>query len=520
MSELEEHLQIDREKIRTSVSLQLPLEITSYTLPRNTEAYIRTVMETFLDECHQEHLKEYLNFCLSELLTNAKKANTKRVYFKEKNLDINNREDYEKGMENFKMDTLTNIDHYLELQKKAGLYIKLSLKILADKIYIEIINNSKLTVFEKERIQQKLDSVQQYSNMDEVLTSVLDQSEGAGLGIIIIILMLQKVGLSKENYQLITTDEETITRIILPCNRKVYAGVEMLSYEFTNLKDSVPLLKQSFEPVNKLVSVDTPIDRKELFRLIRTDVTLSLLAIKYAREKDKTCFSLSKALALLSDYDLKFIYSEDNPIVSVRENNPRLEHIWEHSRRVAYYTYTIYKNSLFKDTFPEDEEHMYLLGLFNALGAVFLTAADKEQMDYITELSMQYEEYGEKILKLFTEGNAATYLSMVIAKRFGFNIKDCYDLVGWNGLSIVPEKDKKRVSILHLAEMLQFYDQGMVDFYQTDRSVLKDYGIANEMQFKSFLAKLKTAYEEQLQPTSEEEFQKQPQHSEKLSSLS
>ena len=501
MDELEEHLELDRQKIQTAVGLQLPIEMTSYTLPRNTEVYIRGIMEIFLEECHQDHLKEYLNFCLSELLTNAKKANTKRVYFQEKGLDINDPEDYEKGMENFKMDTLTNIDHYLELQRKAGLYIKLKLKILADKIYIEIINNSKLTVFEKERIQQKLDSVQQYSNMDEVLTSVLDQSEGAGLGIIIIILMLQKVGLSKDNYQLLTTEEETITRIILPCNRKVYAGVEMLSYEFTNLKDTVPVLKTPFEQVNKLVSVDTPIDRKEVFRIIRSDVTLSLLALKNAREKDKNCFNLSKALALLSDYDLKFIYSENNPVVSVREHTPGMDHIWDHSRRVAYYAYTIYKNSPFKDTFPEDEEHIYLLGLYNALGAVFLTAADKEQMDYITELSMQYDEYGEKILKLFTEGNAATYLCMVLAKRFGFNIKDCYDLVGWNGLDIVPEEDKKRVSILHLAEMLQFYDQGMIDFYQVDRQVLKDYGIANEIQFKKLLEKIKTAYEEQPQPT-------------------
>ena len=166
MDDLEERLEIDRDKIRVSVGLQLPIEMTSYTLPRNTEVYIRSVMEMFLEECHQDHLKEYLNFCLSELLTNAKKANTKRVYFKEKGLDINNRDDYEKGMENFKMDTLTNIDHYLELQKKAGLYIKLSLTILADKIYIEIRNNSTLTIFEKERIQQTLYSVQQYKEMD------------------------------------------------------------------------------------------------------------------------------------------------------------------------------------------------------------------------------------------------------------------------------------------------------------------------------------------------------------------
>lgn len=497
MSELEDQLVFDKDRIKGSIGLQLPIEITSYTLPRNTEVYIRNVMEIFLDECHQEHLKENLNFCLSELLTNAKKANTKRVYFKERNLDINNPEDYEKGMESFKMDTLTNIDHYLELQKKAGLYIKLSLKILADKIYIEIKNNSKLTVFEKERIQQKLDSVQQYDSMDEVLTNVLDQSEGAGLGIIIIILMLQKVGLSKENYQVISDDNETITRIILPCNRKIYAGVEMLAYEFVNFKDFIPVIKDHFEPVNKIVNTPEPIDRKALYNAIRSDITLSLLAIKYAIEKDKNCFNLSKALALLSDFDLKYIYSESNPAISIKESTPRLEHMWDHARHVAYYCYTLYKNSPYKDSFPEDEEYMYLVGLFNALGGVFLTAADKDQIDYITELSLQYDEYGDKILNLFREGNASTYLSMVAAKRLGFKIGTCYDLVGWNGLALVPEKDIKKVSIIHLAEMLQFYDQNCASFDQADKLPLKDFGIEDETQFKALLTKLKAGFDSQ-----------------------
>ena len=50
MSELDEQLKIDREKIKTSVGLQLPIEMSSYTLPRNTEVYIRSVMEIFLEE--------------------------------------------------------------------------------------------------------------------------------------------------------------------------------------------------------------------------------------------------------------------------------------------------------------------------------------------------------------------------------------------------------------------------------------------------------------------------------------
>ena len=84
ITEFEEKLEVDREKIRNSVRLQMPLEITTYTLSRNMEIYIYDILTVFLQECHQEQLIQNLKYCLGELLTNAKKANTKRVYFKEK----------------------------------------------------------------------------------------------------------------------------------------------------------------------------------------------------------------------------------------------------------------------------------------------------------------------------------------------------------------------------------------------------------------------------------------------------
>ena len=497
MSELEDRLEIDRAKIQSSVGLQIPIEITSYTLPRNTEVYIRSVMEMFLEECHQDHLKEYLNFCLSELLTNAKKANTKRVYFQEKGLDINNPEDYKKGMENFKMETLTNIDHYLELQKKAGLYIKLSLRILADKIYIEIRNNVTLTVFEKERIQQKLDSVQQYHEMNEVFTNVLDQSEGAGLGIIIIILMLQKVGLSKDNYQVFSDDDETVTRIILPCNKVVYSAVEMLSYEFVNLEDTIPILKEHFDQANQIVNSADGIDRKALYEVVRKDLSLALLPFKYALEQDKNCFNLQKAIAMLSDYDLKFIYSDSNPRNRIIDDPEFFGEIINHSRRVSYYTYNLYKNCKAKDTFPQDEDYMYLLGLFNSIGALLLAGASKNQLDYITELSQQYSDLGDKILDIFLHRNASTYVSMVATKRFGFARGVYYDVVGWNGLALVPESDRTRVAILHLAEMVDFYSLGMADFYQIDKTALKLFDIVDEQQFVKLSNDLKAGFDKE-----------------------
>ena len=91
----------DKEKISLAVQLHTPLEIMSYTLPREKEVYIQEVLMYFLKQCHQEHMTDNLVFCLSELLTNSKKANTKRVYFTEQKLDINNEMDYHQLEQSF-----------------------------------------------------------------------------------------------------------------------------------------------------------------------------------------------------------------------------------------------------------------------------------------------------------------------------------------------------------------------------------------------------------------------------------
>ena len=155
------------------------------------EMYMAEVLTAFLKELNQENMTEYLVYCLGELTTNAKKANTKRVYFKEKGLEISDPRDYATGMETFKVDTLENIKYYLQLQKKAGYYIKLILQTRSNKIKIEVRNNVDLMIFEYKRIHDKIARAQQYNSIDEAFSEVLDDTEGAGLGLIIMVLMLQ-----------------------------------------------------------------------------------------------------------------------------------------------------------------------------------------------------------------------------------------------------------------------------------------------------------------------------------------
>lgn len=489
MNELDQHLQeIDRKKVINAIKLQLPIEMTSYTLSRNMEAYFKGVCDEFLEVCHQEHLKEYLNFCVSELLTNSKKANTKRVYFKEKGLDINNREDYEKGMETFKLDTFADIDHYLEEQKKAGLYVKLSLQILHDTIIIEVKNNSVLCEFEEERIKHKLETAQKYDKLEDVVTNVIDQSEGAGLGIIIIILMLQKVGLSKDNFKVFTTDTETITQIILPCDKRIAAGVEIVSYEYISLQNKIPVVRENFEKINEIISAED-IDRKKMLSIIRDDVTLSLLVLKYAIEKEKDCFSITHGLDLLSDIELKFIFSDSNPVCDLIDKTDEIENLWTHAKRTAFFAYNLYKNT--EDTnIPNSQEYFYTAGLLNNFGRILIKTASDEQKQFINELSNQYEGLSEKILDVFRLGNASNYLTLVFLKKIGFNEEFSVMLSTWNTPELVLENEKVIVDVLYMAEMMSYYNEKMVDYYQLDKKVMKKFGITSENQLRTVIKQL------------------------------
>jgi hypothetical protein len=211
-----ETISADIEKVNEAIRMEVPLIMTTYTAPRKVERYIEQVVTVFLDHVKQSDLKDNVVYCIQELVVNAKKANTKRAYFSDKGLDLNDTTDYEKGMESFKDDTLKNIDYYLDIQRSQGLYIKLILLLKDNTLTIEVRNNASITITELERIRSRIIKAKECDELEEAIVQVLDDSEGAGLGLVMLVIMLKKLGLGTDAFDLLRTNEETIARIFIP----------------------------------------------------------------------------------------------------------------------------------------------------------------------------------------------------------------------------------------------------------------------------------------------------------------
>lgn len=183
-------------------------------LPRE-RAHIDTILGAFLQASGMRPLRNKLSYCVHELAGNAKKANTKRLYFKDKGLDIDDPVDYARGMAGFKREMVDRIDYYQGMLKEAGMYVKFQFRASESGVSISVRNNSELTAFEKSRVDQKLAIAERYACLADAYAMTEDGAEGAGLGIVMMMFMLKNLGFGTNSFAMNSEHGETVATLAL-----------------------------------------------------------------------------------------------------------------------------------------------------------------------------------------------------------------------------------------------------------------------------------------------------------------
>jgi len=207
---------LDRNLVERALREGRMLTLTTHAYFSEERDYIDEILNYFLAAAGRPQLQDRLAYSVHELANNAKKANTKRVYFVERGLDLNNESEYWVGMRNFRKDTIANIDHYLPLMKSSGLYIKVQFRLNRENLMIAVRNNVRLNSHERRKIEEKIVRARGYANMAEAYADIEDTSEGAGLGIVMMIIMLRALGLSESIIRFFSNSRETFALLTIP----------------------------------------------------------------------------------------------------------------------------------------------------------------------------------------------------------------------------------------------------------------------------------------------------------------
>lgn len=492
---MEKNVNIDSEKIKTAIRTGIPISIKTYTLPHDMEVYMGEILSLFLTELNQLHMIQYLTYSLNELVVNAKKANTKRIYFQEKNLDIFNLDDYNIGMKTFKNDTLNNIKYYLQKQKDAGLYVKLILQIQNNTIKIEVKNNSKITPFELERINQKLAQAKQFDSIQDALTTVLDDSEGAGLGLVILILMLEKIGMSKENFQTITNETETITRITLPLSEETQKEIDTISKEFSNAIQDLPQFPQNIEKLNKLLDSD---DSKisDIANQISNDVALTGELLKTVNSAafalQTPCSSISDAVKMIGTRGIKNMLYSIGSLNIFAAQTKKNEDLWKHSYQVAFYSYNLAKNFCKSDNSVVEDS--FVCGLLHDMGKVIFETNCPEYIENVKKIckdKITSLDLFEKIISGVNHGE----IGAKIAEKWNFPESIINVIRFHHSPGNAPEAAKTLTTIIYIADLMVHYHNSDIQYSQIDKNILKKFNITCENQFQQIADKLKNVFD-------------------------
>jgi putative nucleotidyltransferase with HDIG domain len=491
-------LVVDESKIKKAIQSGIPLTITTFTLPHEIEAYIEQVITVFLKLVDQENLKDYIIYCIQELTVNAKKANTKRVYFIERGLDLSNPEDYREGMINFKENTLNNIAHYLQLQKEKGLYIKLILQIKKNIIHIEVRNNVAVTKTELIRIHDKLARSRQYSSLEDAFSQVLDDSEGAGLGLVILVLMLKKMGLDEDCFDILGTEKETIARIVIPLEQTKLENLSILSDTIVNSVNSLPQFPENILLVQKLIG-DPKSDMASIARQISMDPALTADLLKIVNSAQymlaKKVDSIAEAVKLVGIRGIKnLLYSYGTQKILGDETADKKQ-LWEHSYKTAFYAYNLIKNFKKDNSLLDD---VYVGGILHDMGKIIFSNVHPDLLVKIKEFCAEKNLPASTFEDLAAGMNHAE-IGAQIAEKWNFPESLVMAIRYHHDPLSASPATKDLVETVYLANMFCEYEAGNITFDQFEPSILESFGITSKKQIDSLLERFSLGFKKENQ---------------------
>jgi len=485
-------LVVDEEKIKKAIQSGLPLTITTYTHPKEIEIYIEQVIDAFLKQMNQSKLKDYIVYCVQELVVNAKKANTKRVYFLERGLDINNEKDYASGMEGFK-ETYNNIAYYLQKQKEKGLYIKVILQVKRNTIQIEIRNNITANKTEQLRIQDKLARSRQYDNLEDAFSSVLDDTEGAGLGLVILILMLKKMGLDDDAFSFRTTDKLTIASISIPLDKAMVENMKVMSEEIVQNINSLPQFPENVLHIQRLIN-DPSSDMPTIARQISIDPALTADLLKIVNSAQymlsKKVDNISEAVKMIGIKGIKnLLYSYGTQKI-LGDDTVDKKRLWEHSYKTAFYAYNLVKNFKNDNNLLDD---VYVGGILHDMGKIIFSNVHPDLLDKIKGLCNDKNVPSSTFEDLSAGMNHAE-LGALIAEKWNFPDRLVAAIRFHHDPESAPLDCKDLVDAVYLANMFCEYENNNVSFDQLDPEPMSNYKLKHKKQVDGLLERLSKGF--------------------------
>lgn len=195
------------------------LLIKSYLLREEGEEKLERILHKVMAACGRTDLIGPAYACMRELVQNAAKANLKRVVFEEQGLNPHDEEQYLSGLDAFRKSLASRrIQHYRPILHERDVPFFVRIKWDQRVLLLQVDNHYSMLPVEESRIREKFMHSRGMDNLYEFFMTYGDSTEGAGMGIAMVQILLRQANMDIHNFTIFSDGarNRTTARIIMP----------------------------------------------------------------------------------------------------------------------------------------------------------------------------------------------------------------------------------------------------------------------------------------------------------------
>jgi putative nucleotidyltransferase with HDIG domain len=485
---------IDISEIQRAAQDSIPLTFKLTSLPFESHALLDRILEIYLTELGQEKILEPLSYCLKELIVNAQKANGKRVYFEEHELDISREEDYDKGMKSFLREYVENISHFLTKLREKNLSIEVAFHTSGGALTVAVKNTAELTVKEQARIYDRVARARAFNSFFEALTAPLDDTEGAGLGLMILLQFLKRIGLGEESFSIEVQDRQTVASIKIPTSEVHLEKVKILMDALVRDIDSLPHFPENVMELITLCS-DPDSTISDIAARISTDPTLTADLIKHVNSAyymlPTRVNSIPQAVKLVGLKGLRSILYSYGSQKILGDRYAEMRSLWDHSYRTAFYAFHIARRLKRQRDILDD---VYVAGILHDLGLIITISLHPELHEKMRKFCRE-KNIPPRILERFSFGMNHADIGAMMARKWNFPDVLVEGIQYHHEPLFASLASKDIVYCVYLANVICDLERGLISYVQIEKPVLSDFGIKSEDQLMKVAKSVKASFE-------------------------
>ena len=349
---------------------------------------------------------------------------------------------------------------------------------------------------EQARIYERIVRSRAFSSFYEALNNAIDTTEGAGLGVLILLQTLKRFGLEENAFSIESANGRTVAHLTVPMSDVHFEKINLLAQVVARDIDSLPHFPENVLSLLNLTK-DPLVQINEVAKQISIDPVLTADLLRLVNSAyfhlSRRISNIPQAITLVGMKGVRnLLYTNSTrKILDARYKENRS--LWSHLYQTALYAFYLARAIKLS---REQHDDAYVAGLLHDIGLIIISNPHPDLADKIRTFCSE-KNVPRRVMENFSYGLNHADVGGLIAQKWNFPEQLVEGIKYHHEPLRASLPHKNIVFCVYLANAICNIERGNISYEQIEPTVLHDLAINDEAQFRRVHRSLRYSYEKQ-----------------------